>query len=421
MNGAIFSAGASSRSTPGSSPSPAASGPGILRGYSRPIYLLGASNLVMSTGRSAAWLFLPILLYNAYDLPFLTVGILISLVIPVALVASLVGGAASDRYGRRAFLAYPPLVNAGVSFLLFTLWAHGLPVVMALWAASMFLGNVGSGAQNALMTDVSSESRRMGVFSLLRIFGNVGFAIAPALGGLLASDFGIPIVFLVASITLLVGGLLLTLFLEETRHEDGRTAARPLRERAYLPFHDPTFLGLGVLGIGLTLAAGQFGTALTLFSVGVRHFSYEEVGWLYSLNGVIVVTLQMPISWGIRRRHLVWMAVGTLCYGAAFLLFYAGTFYAVFLVAMGVLTIGENLVSPLQNTLIAALASEDRRGSYFGAYAAVTNGANIFAPSLGTVLLGTGDPLALWGTFAALTAVVAAGYLLIRSRMPQAP
>ncbi|MGP8077870.1 MAG: MFS transporter [Thermoplasmata archaeon] len=394
-------------------------GDGFL-GFSRTIYLLGASNLVMSAGRSAAWLFLPILLYTSYHLSFLTVGLLVSLVIPVSLLAALAGGAASDRYGRRAFVAYPPLANAAVSLLLYLYWSHGLPVVMGLWAANMFLGNVGGGAQNALMADVSEEARRMSVFSLLRIFGNVGFAIAPALGGLLASQFGIPIVFLVACVAALAGGLLLTLFLEET-HPVSTPSVRPLRERASFPFHDSMFLALGLLGIGLTFAAGQFGTALSLFSVGVRHFSYEQVGWLYSLNGIIVVTLQMPISWGLRRRHLQWMAIGTLCYGAAFLMFFAGTVYAAFLIAMGVLTIGENIVSPLQNTIVAALASKEDRGSYFGAYAALTNGANVFAPSLGTLLLGTGSSLALWGTFALLTVVVALGYLALRKRTHRLP
>jgi len=389
-------------------------------GFSRTISLLGASTLVMSAGRSAAWLFLPILLYTSYHLSFLYVGALVSLVIPVSLIAAIVGGAASDRYGRRAFLAYPPLAYALVSFLLYEYWAQGLVVVMGLWAANMFLGNVSSGAQNALMTDVSEESRRMSVFSLLRIFGNAGFAVAPALGGLLASQFGIPVVFLVAAVATLAGGLLLTLFLEET-HYDRSPAARPLRETASFPFHDSMFLALGVLGIGLTLAAGQFGTALSLFSVGVRHFSYEEVGWLYSLNGVIVVTLQMPVAWGLRRQHLLWMAFGTLCYGAAYMLFYVGTAYAVFLVAMGILTMGENVVSPLQNTIIASMATKDTRGSYFGAYAAITNGANIFAPSLGTLLLGTGSPLALWGSFAVLTVIVAAGYVALRKWMPRLP
>jgi MFS family permease len=389
-------------------------------GFSRTIYLLGASNLVMSAGRSAAWLFLPILIYTAYHLSFLYVGLLVSLVIPVSLLASILGGAASDRYGRRPFVAYPPLANALVSLLLYAFWNQGLSVVMGLWAASMFFGSVGGGAQNALMTDVSEETRRMSVFSLLRIFGNVGFAISPALGGLLASQFGIPVVFLVACGASLVGGLILTLFLGETRPESA-PSARPLGERASFPFYDSTFVAFGVLGIGLTLAAGQFGTALTLFSVGVRHFSYEQVGWLYSLNGIIVVTLQMPIAWGLKRRHLLWMAVGTLCYGGAYAIFYVGTVYAAFLLAMGVLTIGENLVSPLQNTIVAAMARTEDRGSYFGAYAAITNGANVFSPSLGTLLLGTGNPLLLWGAFGLLTVVVAAGYLALRRRLPQLP
>ncbi|HTP56020.1 MAG TPA: MFS transporter [Thermoplasmata archaeon] len=386
----------------------------------RTIYLLGASNLVMSAGRSAAWLFLPILLYTGYRLSFLTVGLLVSFVIPVSLVASIVGGVASDRYGRRPFIAYPPLANAAVSVSLYFLWHDGLLLVMGLWAANTFLGNIGSGAQNALMTDVSEESRRMRVFSILRVFGNAGFAISPALGGLLASQFGIPIVFVVAAVAALAGGLTLTLFLTET-HPAAPASPRSLTDRAYLPFHDGLFLAFGALGVGLTLAAGQFGTALSLFSVGVRHFSYEQVGWLYSLNGILVVTLQMPIAWGLRRNHLGWMAVGTLAYGAAFLLFYAGTEYVVFLIGMAVLTLGENLVSPLQNTIVAALSTEEDRGSYFGAYGAVTNGANVFAPPLGTLLLGTGSPLVLWGSFSGLTGVVALGYGALRSRSSRVP
>jgi MFS family permease len=389
-------------------------------GFSRTVYLLGTSNLVMSAGRSAAGLFLPILLYTSYHLSFLYVGLLIALVIPVSLVASLAGGAASDRYGRRPFLAYPPLANAAVAFLLYVVWDQGLWVVMGLWAANAFLGSVGGGAQSAIMTDVSEESRRMRVFSLLRIFGNAGFSIAPALGGLLAGLYGLPVVFLLSGIAGLAGGLLLALFLEEPARQNA-PVPQPMRTQVMVPFRDPMFLALGVLGIGLTVATSQFGTALSLFSVGVRHFSYEQVGILYSLNGVIVVAFQMPMALGIHSRHLTWMALGSLCYGVAFLILDAGALYAAALVAIVVLTLGENLVSPLQNTTVAAVAPDRDRGSYFGAYSAVTTGASIFAPPLGTILLGTGNPLALWGTMAALTAVVAAGYLALERRWPRRP
>lgn len=384
----------------------------LVRGIPRTIYLVGVANLVQSAGRSAAWLFLPLLLYTAYHLSFLQVGLLAALIVPVTILASLIGGSLSDRLGRRPFVAYPPLVNAGVSFLTYAFWSHGVVVLMGLWAVNSFLGNVNGPAQNSMVSDVTPVERRLDAFSLLRVFGNAGFAIAPAVGGVLADQFGLPVVFLLAGTASLAAGVFLVLKLEETRKlSETRTATA--RGALGFPFHDSLLLLVGVLGFGLTVASGQFGTALSLFSAGVRHLTYEEIGLLYSVNGILVVTLQFPISSRVTGHYLSWMAVGTLLYGLAFLLFDIGPTYSVDILAMAVLTLGEDLVSPLQNVIVASISGRDRRGSYFGAYTAIRSSASMVAPPVGTLLLGTGQPLLLWGTMAVLTVFVAGGYLAL--------
>ncbi len=392
---------------------------GGLGGFPRSIYLLGVSNFVLSAGRSAAWLFLPILLYTGYGLSFFEIGVLIALMIPVSMVSSLVGGAGSDRYGRRPFVALPPLLNSATGFLIYGFWNHGLLLLMGLLALNSLFINLGNPSQNAVIADVVASPRRLDAFSLFRIFSNAGFALSPALGGFLASAFGLPVVFLVSSVTNLIGGILLIFLFPETKVPGGAQEPTTFAKGMSFPFHDASLLAFGVLGFGLTLAVQQFGTALALFTSSVRGLTYDQIGWLYSVNGLLVVLLQLPIARQItlRKRYLRWMATGSILYGLSFLIFYAAPIYLVFVIGMGILTIGEDIVSPLQNVVVAAMASSEKRGSYFGAYSTLTSSARVIAPPLGTLLLSTGSSLALWGTMALVTVVVAAGYLFLHQRL----
>ncbi len=382
------------------------------------VYLLGSAGLVRSVGRSATFVFLPIVFADVYGLPYLDIGLLIAALVPVSTLAFLAGGYLSDRYGRRPWAIYPSFLSAAMLTLLWLELDRGVPIVMALWAINSLGGGLTRPSQSAMIGDVTPPHLAVTAFGVQRVFTNAGFAISPAIGGLLASTAGLPSLFLFAALTSVIEGSVLLVLLRETFRGAAHTGKAPTRLSQ--PFRDRPFLWLLVGLAGLALVMNQFGTPLSLFLASVREVPLAEFGLIYSLNGVLVVLLQLPVSRWIERspRYLSWLSGGTLAYGVGFLLFYAAGAFPMYLLAMGVLTLGEDVVSPTQQTLVAAFGGSERRGSYFGAYNATTNATRAIGPVVGTVLLGLGPfgPAYLWGGMAAVSVAVAIGFLVLRVR-----
>ena len=388
-----------------------------VRRLDRRVYLLGSAGLVRSVGRSATFVFLPLVFADIYHLSYFVIGVLMAAIVPVSTLSFLAGGSLADRYGRRPFAVYPSFVSA---ILLALLWAYldrGIVFVMGLWALNSLFGGLTRPAQSSMIGDVTPPELSVTAFGVQRVFMNTGFAISPAIGGFLADSSGLPTLFLFAALTSLVEGVVLLVLLRETYPGARKESERPFANLT-VPFRDRPFVWLLFSLVGLAVLMNQFSSPLTLFLGSVRAVPLTEFGLIYSLNGILVVVLQLPFSRLIERhrQYLLWMAGGALTYGAAFLLFDAAGAFPAYLLAMGVLTLGEDIVSPTQQSLVANFAGTERRGSYFGAYNATTNVARVIGPVVGTLLLGLGaqGPNILWGGMFALSIVVAGGFLYLR-------
>ncbi len=394
----------------------------------RRVYLLGSAGLVRNLGRSATFVFLPLVFADVYHLSYIDIGLLIASIVPVSTLSFLAGGQLSDRIGRRPFAIFPSFGSVVLLLLLWRYLDQGLLWVMLLWGANSLLGGLTRPAQSAMIGDVTTPNLAVTAFGVQRVFTNTGFALSPALGGFLADAQGLPVLFLFAAITSLAEGLLLLAFLKETYPGSRGTDRRTFGDFAQ-PFRDRPFVLLLIVLVGLAVVMNQFGTPLALYLGSVKGISFTEFGFVYAINGVLVVFLQLPISRLIERRHRYFasMAVGTIAYGAAFLLFDAANAFPLYLGAMAVLTVGEDIVSPTQQTLVSQWAHTERRGRYFGAFNAATNGARVVAPVVGTLLLGLGPagPSILWIGMLGVAAAVAIGFLALRAaarhRVKRAP
>lgn len=352
----------------------------------------------------------------------MVIGLLIATIVPVSTLSYLAGGQLSDRIGRRPFAIYPSFGSALILTLLWAFLDQGLVLVMVLWGVNALLAGLTRPAQSAMIGDVTAPELAVTAFGVQRVFMNTGFAISPAIGGFLAASAGLPALFLFGAITSVAEGAILLLFLKETFAGTASRDRRPLAGMAE-PFHDRLFVWLLVVLTALAILMAQFGTPLALYLGSVRSVSFTEFGFIYAVNGALVVLLQLPIGRLIERRHqyLASMALGTLAYGASFLVFDWATTFPLYLGAMAVLTVGEDIVSPTQQTLVARFAGTEKRGRYFGAYNAATNSARVVGPVVGTLLLGLGEtgPTLLWTGMFAASVVVAVGFIALRSHARQ--
>jgi MFS family permease len=155
----------------------------------------------------------------------------------------------------------------------------------------------------------------------------------------------------------------------------------------------------------------QFGLTLTVFESSVHGFSAAEIGSLYTVNGLVVVALQRPIAAAASRGDaLRWLHAGIALYAAGFLMLALRGGLPWAMLSVAVLTVGEDVTSPVVSAIANALADPARRGSYLGAFGMLTGLSRSVGALYGGLAMSAllGDPIALWGSVDALGAAAAA-------------
>ena len=210
-----------------------------LGGLPRPFWVLWTGTLVNRLGFFVEP-FMALYLSSVRHLSLATVGAVLASYGAGSVSSQLIGGALTDRVGRRATLTFGMLANAAA--LLGLGYARGLP---SLVAASVALGvtiDMYRPAASALVADLVPAADRARAYGLLFWAVNLGFSVAMVLGGTLARA-GFTSLFWIDAVTCAVFGLLVWRAVPETlpaargdgaAHERGgfATALRdPVRDR----------------------------------------------------------------------------------------------------------------------------------------------------------------------------------------------
>jgi MFS family permease len=142
-----------------------------------------------------------------------------------------------------------------------------------------------------------------------------------------------------------------------------------------------------------------------------------QYGLVISLNGILIVVLQLPLSRRLERpdpgRPLV---IASLLCAVGFGLNALAGGAAVYAVAVVVWTLGEIVHSPVNMGLIAWLSPSTARGRYQGVHALSWATATMAAPLCAGVVIDRFGPDALWAACTVIGICAAAGYwaLLLR-------
>nr|WP_185026492.1 MFS transporter [Streptomyces candidus] len=384
---------------------------GTFRDIPRAVWLL-AFGIFFNSAVAFTFIYLFVYLTDERDLSVPQAGLL-SGIGGLGLVAgNFTGGWFGDRFGhRRTLLGAAVLAGAALCLL-------PLIPVAALYGV-LPLCQYAQGAVRAcnsalVAVSVPEVARRQG-FAVMRAAGNAGFTVGAPLGALVALTFSYTALFVADGI----GTLLFALYVSRVMPARGAAVRRPgpgggksirreLRDRP----------ALVVLLVSVFLADLVYRQLFSTFPVFLADhgLSTQVYGWLFALNGGVILLLELPAAAALRRyAPLAVVGTGLILVGLGYGLLVFGAGIALAAAMMLLLTAGEILYKTPATAFVADQAPAHAQGRFQSLYAGVSVSGVVLAPPLGGALYAA-SPELLWPACTAL-AVLAGAAVLAAGRM----
>ncbi len=375
-------------------------------------------NLIVFIDRLGGFMLYPffaLYLTQKFGIGMTAVGGVFMVFSAAGFIGSAMGGALTDRVGRKSVILFS-LVFSALSAL-----GMGLAPTLGFFIAISFLvgilAQVGHPAHEAVVADLLPQDKRAEGYGIIRVVFNCAVVIAPAIAGFLIS-YSYLLLFIVDMVISLVAAAVVLLALPETRPQaQGKTTSESLSQtfagygRA---FRDVPFVAFVSVCILMTLVYMNMNTTLGVFLRDQHGIPESGYGLLISLNAILVVLVQFWLTRRLKKQKpMLMMALGTGLYALGFAAYGFVTTYLLFALAMVVITIGEMVLAPFQQALVAGFAPEDMRGRYM-AIAGLSWGLAFAAgPILAGLLLDSPNPDYLWFACGILGLVAAAAFIFL--------
>jgi MFS family permease len=329
-----------------------------------------------------------------------------------ALAAGPFAGRLADRLGHvhilkaslwssgALLLVIPFATSRPTLFALIFLWAA---LTQAFWPSAM-----------ALLADLAPPEQRKAVYALHRLSVNLGMAVGPALGGLIAHH-SYHWVFWTDGLSTLAGAVLLGLLLKARP----RAATPHDHVRGASPWRDRQLAFLLLPFVPLLMVFFQIEGTLPLWVVRDLGLGSRFYGLLFTVNTLLIVALEVALNLAMARwPHGRQLLAGAICLAFGFGLTAWATGVTTLILTTIIWTFGEMILFPAMSDAVATLAPPDRRGEYMGLLSLCFAAALALGPWLGVLAYAKAGPRAVW--LATFGISLLAGLALARFRA-QAP
>lgn len=330
--------------------------------------------------------------YSHYFGRFIT-GILLMLISGVSFVAGMYGGHLADVYGRKPIMLTgglllttgyviaaaannPLLVSPQITFFAFLIASVG--------------GSLADPAEQAMMIDASTAANRKFVYALIYWIINISVMLGAALGGWFFRDYLLEM--LLALIAFSLFNLAIVRFgMSETMTEATQTSSsvwgalksylNVLADRRYMLF----IIGSVLLAIVtrqpdyyLAVHLGADFHTTTLF--GITIYGQRMLSIVTLVNTVMIVTMmslftRLTDKWSLVKAN----AVGAVLFAVGFAFSFVTSTLWPLIAAAVILTLGEMISVPANQTLRADMMNPAKIGAYSGLMSVVSPIAAIFA------------------------------------------
>lgn len=345
--------------------------------------------MIRSIGFGATWPYMAIFFNQQLGVPGDVVGLIFAALAILSTFCQILGGHLTDFWGRKTTM----LLGSGVGVLLYmgiivTLHiSSNALILIVLFVATAFSGGFLFPAATSAVADITTGVQREQGYAIYRVMANIGWAVGPLIGSQIF-DSGIIWIFVVVEITLLIQFSLITFLLHETRG----TAGAGSRQRSGFSDFIVVDIALFVFSAGtflLMILTSQFSVTIPLFATVKVDLPSRLIGYIFAVNGLVVVTGQFPITSLVRRmrREIDGVLIGITCYLVGYLLVGLSSNLTDLMLDMAIITIGENFTTPTISSIISRIASGDKLGRYMAFNGMARSVGRATGPAVGAFIL----------------------------------
>lgn len=335
-----------------------------------------------------------------------------------SMLGSWVGGRWTDTLGPRFVLIFS-LVSASAAYVL--LGHLPVPLIPVGLFVTAGLADMFRPAAMGSLSRLVRPSQLPRAVGLVRATVNLGMAIGPAVGGVLAT-WDYLLIFWVDGLSCLVAAAYVALRFfppaSAAQVEDDTSSDRIGSGGL------PIFFGLLVVYV---LCFLQYPFTVPVFMKEVHGASEAWIGLAFALNTTMIVAVEMLI---VRRteswRPLHAMALGAALVGLSYLVIPLGAPWAadglwVVFVGTVVWTFGEMICDPMIATFVSRNAPQERQGRAMAFLSIIFGLGFTLAPATGLATYGSLGPLAYFGLVGAAAITVGLAWWALSKRPAAAP
>ena len=386
--------------------------------YPGKYWVLVGSTFVDRLGGTMLYPFFTLYVTRKFNVGMTEAGVLLAVLALSGMVGGFIGGALSDRFGRKGILL-TGLVFSGLSSLAMGV-CPSLSLFFLLAVVAGLLGDLGGPARMVMVADLLPEEKRASGYGMMRVAGNLAWVAGPSIGGLLAikSYFNI---FLADAVTSLITAVIVFIKLPETLSKSGddnkhESVFKTVKGYGRV-FSDRFYMAYILVSILMLVVYQQLYSSFAVYLRDVHGYSPRFYGLLMSLNAFIVVILQFRVSrWVENKKPMIMMALGTLTFLIGYTLFGFIHGYVLFALVAVLITFGEMIVIPVSQALVARLSPGDMRGRYMGIFNLSWTLPSMIGPYLAGVIMDNFNPNLLWYLSGFISVVAMIGFLFLSSK-----
>jgi MFS family permease len=382
-----------------------------------------AVRFVDGIGGTLLFPFFALYITSKFGVGMLEAGILLGMSSLFGLIGGMFGGALTDKFGRKQLILFG-LIFSALSTLTFGL-VNDIKVLYPLVIVVGLLSSISHPAHEAMIADILPEKKRQEGFGILRVVANFSWIIGPAIGGFLA-NINYFYLFAIDSVISCLVALVIARTIPETKpephaHEESQSLLQTFTGYRFV-LRDSAFVSFIIANIIMMIVYQQMYGSLSVYVRDYHGLTPQHYGWLMMTSAITVVLFQFWLTRTIKHRPpFLMMAFGTVFYAIGFFLFGIFTTFILFALNIVIITIGEMIVVPTSQALVAGFAPAEMRGRYMAIAGLSWAIPSTIGPGLAGYIMDNYNPNLVWYIGGALCGLSVLAYYALHLRLGSKP